>query len=128
MSIGRGTTYPFQVLGYPDPIFGEFTFTPVSLEGWEKNPKFKDQLCYGEDWRNKSGDLSFSIEKLLEVYNKFPEKDEFFLASFDLLAGNTTLRKQITQGLSADEIRASWQERLNQYKEKRKQYLLYPES
>ncbi|MEM1137906.1 MAG: DUF1343 domain-containing protein, partial [Bacteroidota bacterium] len=26
MSIGRGTDFPFQVIGYPDSIYGEFTF------------------------------------------------------------------------------------------------------
>src|SRR5690606_22371494 len=28
ISIGRGTDWPFQVVGYPDPVFGDFTFTP----------------------------------------------------------------------------------------------------
>ena len=46
---------------------------------------------------------------------------------FDLLAGNSTLRMQIVQGLSEEEIRATWQPDLEQYKAMRKKYLLYPE-
>ena len=30
ISVGRGTEFPFQVLGYPDKKFGSFTFTPVA--------------------------------------------------------------------------------------------------
>src|SRR5665648_382710 len=38
VSVGRGTQFPFQVLGYPDPSFGTFSFTPQSLKGMELNP------------------------------------------------------------------------------------------
>ena len=38
VSVGRGTYYPFQVLGFPDPKYGDFTFTPTSLPGFDTNP------------------------------------------------------------------------------------------
>ena len=49
VSVGRGTYYPFQVLGFPDPKYGDFTFTPTSLPGFDTNPLQKDKVCYGID-------------------------------------------------------------------------------
>ncbi|MBQ1408677.1 MAG: DUF1343 domain-containing protein, partial [Bacteroidales bacterium] len=55
--------------------------------------------------------------------------DTFFKKSnsFELLAGTDKLRKQIQQGLSEAEIRASWEPALSNYKQIRKNYLLYPD-
>src|SRR5690554_1092672 len=53
VSIGRGTDYPFQVAGYPDPAFGDFSFTPESRPG-ASDPLQKGQLCYGLDLRHES--------------------------------------------------------------------------
>ncbi len=44
----------------------------------------------------------------------------------DKLAGTSTLRKQVTSGMSESAIRKSWQKELNQFKQIRKKYLLYP--
>ena len=46
---------------------------------------------------------------------------------FDKLAGNSTLRWQIINGKSEEEIRASWQPALENFKKMRTQYLIYPE-
>ena len=42
VSVGRGTYYPFQVLGFSDPKYGDFTFTPTSLPGFDTNPLQKN--------------------------------------------------------------------------------------
>jgi len=55
------------------------------------------------------------------------DRGSFFNDYFDKLAGNSTLRKQITEGKTEEQIRASWQEDLLQFKSIRKKYLLYPE-
>ena len=47
------------------------------------------------------------------------------LGSFRKLAGTEKLQKQIEQGLSAEEIRDSWKEGLESFKEIRKKYILY---
>ena len=46
---------------------------------------------------------------------------------FDLLAGTDALRKQILTGVPEAEIRATWQSGLDEYKQMRKKYLLYPD-
>ena len=68
VSVGRGTYYPFQVVGYPNPKFGTFTFTPVSLPGFDKSPLQKDKLCYGYDLRNIEFDQGLTLSYLIDFY------------------------------------------------------------
>lgn len=125
VSLGRGTHFPFQVYGYPDPKFGDFTFTPVSIDGMSKNPPQKDKLCYGKDLRNEPIDHQFTLQYLLEAYQISGKKEKFFNNFFDKLAGTDQLRKDILAGKSESEIRNSWKQELEMYKEKRQKYLLY---
>jgi len=46
---------------------------------------------------------------LISAYNQFPEKRKFFTNYFEKLAGTASLRHQIIDGWSAEEIRTSWQ-------------------
>ena len=46
---------------------------------------------------------------------------------FEKLAGTNLLRRQLEQGLSEAEIRASWQPELNRFKTIRQRYLIYPD-
>ena len=48
-------------------------------------------------------------------------------SSFPDRNGTKQLRFQIVRGLTEEEIRASWQPELEQYKKMRKKYLLYPD-
>lgn len=130
ISVGRGTDWPFQVLGYPDPVFGDFTFTPGVKPGMEAHVEQKGELCYGLDLRNVDAEAEkFTLKYLIDFYNKSDFKDTFFSRAefFDKLAGTDELRKQIIAGATEDEIRASWAADLNEYKEMRKKYLLYPD-
>lgn len=128
ISIGRGTYYPFQVIGYPDLKYGSFTFTPVPLQGFDMNPLLKNKTCYGVDLREYAFEGGFSLKFLLDFYKKAENDQAFFFARpqwFDLLAGSKELRLQLIKGLPEEEIRAGWQTDLNAYKEMRKKYLLY---
>ena len=70
-------------------------------------------------------DLSYVIN----AYNNLPDSSLFFLENlfFDRLAGGPTLRQQILEGWPADSIRASWQEGLAAFRQRRAPYLLYEE-
>ena len=131
ISVGRGTLYPFQVLGFPDKRYGSFTFTPQSLPGFDSNPLQKGKKCYGIDLRKNTFAGGFSLQYFLDFYKKAGKKGQKTFISrpqwFDLLAGTDQLRKQIQQGLSEETIRKTWQSDLDSYKEMRKKYLLYPE-
>lgn len=128
-SIGRGTLFPFQVIGFPNPQFGRFTFTPVSLPGFEKNPLQKDRLCYGIDLRRTVFEGGFTLRYFLDFYKKSGRGAAFFKNPrfFDQLIGNNIVRKQIIAGRSESCIKDLWQKDLNKYKRIRHKYLLYTE-
>lgn len=129
ISVGRGTDFPFQVIGYPDSRFGTFQFTPAALPGFDKNPLQKGQLCYGVDLRNIRSLVGLHLKWLIHFYNLSEQKKTFFSNPdfMDKLAGTNRLRLQIVSGKSINEIRQSWQSDLDAYKKIRKKYLLYAE-
>lgn len=129
MSIGRGTTFPFQVIGAPNKKYGTFTFTPTSLPGFDKNPIHKDQICYGEDLRKKKDVGGFTLSYFLDFYQKSGYDASFISRTrwFDLLMGTDRTRKAIADGKTETEIRQTWQAELQKYKEMRRKYVLYSE-
>jgi uncharacterized protein YbbC (DUF1343 family) len=126
ISIGRGTPMPFQVLGNPDLKDMPFTFTPVPIQGVSIEPPHKNKLCYGMDVRTVTPARKVDLQYLLLFYQKYPEKEKFFTTYFDKLAGTSQLKQQIKDGLTEEQIRASWKPGLDEFKTKRSKYLLYP--
>jgi uncharacterized protein YbbC (DUF1343 family) len=138
ISQGRGTHFPFTVLGNPD-LKGKFafTFTPKSIKGMSETPLHQDKVCYGLDLRKydtnvfrKTGQIN--IKWLIDLYKAYPNKEKFFdfrqsnqIGNFDKLAGTPLLKEQIIAGKSEKEIRASWEPGLNRFRMMRKKYLLY---
>ncbi len=127
ISVGRGTHYPFQVLGAPDKRYGTFTFTPVSLPGFDKNPMHKDKVCYGMDLRKATPSQGLTLSYFLDFYKKSGAGKAFFSRArwFDQLMGNSKVREDILKGKSEQEIKDSWKDELNAYKKIRQKYLLY---
>lgn len=131
ISVGRGTDMPFQVIGSPELKQFEFSFTPVGIKGVANNPLHENKICYGLDLRNASVEKKIDLSYIIKMYNAYPDKEKFFTNPFDKdyinkLAGTSRLQQQIKDGLSEDEIRASWQKDLDAYSAMRKKYLLYP--
>ncbi len=125
VSIGRGTGFPFQVIGHPDYKKNEFNFIPKSVNE-ESKPKLEGIKSYGYDLRNKKVKKELNINYLIEFYNDLKETHEnFFGKYFYRIAGNKKLENQIINGLSEKEIRSSWNDKLIEYKSIRKKYLLY---
>ena len=130
MSVGRGTEFPFQVVGAPDSVYGDFTFTPRSIEGMDSDPKYKGQKCYGKDYRGLAPwKQKFSLEPFFHFYEKSGNDSAFVSRRrwFHLLSGTDQLLQQIEKGLSEEEIRETWKDELNDYARLRQKYLLYPE-
>jgi uncharacterized protein YbbC (DUF1343 family) len=129
LSLGRGTSFPFQVFGSPDLPDRGFSFTPESTAG-AKNPPLKGAKCYGTDLREAIKTKlvpkpELNLEWLISAYNDFPKKEKFFNSYFDVLAGGPVLREQIQKGMSAREIRATWKDGLTKFSKIRARYLLY---
>lgn len=127
ISVGRGTTFPFQVLGAPNKRYGKFKFTPHALKGFDKHPLHKDKICYGEDLREKEAVRGFTLYYFLKYYHISKQGATFFSRPqwFDLLMGTDSVRKAILKGESEEEIRKSWQTELKNYRIQRAKYLLY---
>jgi uncharacterized protein YbbC (DUF1343 family) len=132
VSVGRGTSKPFQLIGYPGMTEGIVSFIPTSMPGYSLDPPYKDQECKGIDLTEFGENLVRDFRHvylfwLIEIYKNYPVKDKFFLPFFDKLAGTASLREMIVAGKTEEEIRASWQADLAAYKKIRKNYLLYPD-
>jgi len=127
VSLGRGTPFPFQVIGlpgYPDTSFG-FTPRPSKLS---KEPKYVDQRCYGVDLRKdaylKTHPKQINISRVIQMYAKL-KREDFFESNFNYHVGNKELQMQIKENVSEAEIRKSWEADLEKFKLIRKKYLMY---
>ena len=126
ISIGRGTDYPFQMIGYPNSAFGDFTFTPATRPGMARHVEQQGKLCYGIDLRQLNPDsVSFTLKYILDFYHKMPNNFFSRASFFDRLAGTDQLRRQIIAGWTEEQIREGWREDLEEYKKMREKYLLY---
>ena len=127
---GRGTDYPFEVFGHPDLQNCSFSFIPESKPGAATNPRYLGEKCYGVDLRElrSLGDErpgKIDLSWIIFAYNNYPDKDNFFRNYFEKLAGTSSLRNQITAGLTGEEIRETWKKGLEEFQKIRKKYLLY---
>ncbi len=98
ISLGRGTDYPFEVVGND----------------------------YKLDLRRVEVKKRVDLSYILDIYARTP-RGTFFLRNnfFEKLAGTTALRRQIEQGLTEQQIRLSWQPGLDNFGHIRSKYLIY---
>mgnify|MGYP000529752370 FL=1 len=133
VSVGRGTDFPFQIIGSPTTKNLKFRFMPHSMKGSDKHPLHQDAYCYGLNLSSeKNIPKGFSLQYIIQFYNYFQNltkhaEKEFFTRPhwFDLLMGTNQVRLDILKNKTEEQIRSAWQKKLNQYKEIRKKYLLY---
>jgi uncharacterized protein YbbC (DUF1343 family) len=129
VSIGRGTHFPFQVIGFPNSEINEFSFTPKPIPGMNNSPLHNGQKCQGIDLRKEVKAPPFTLRYFIQFFNDFKNPEEFWKSKrwIDLLSGDSNFYDQINNGLSEEEIKATWQSQLVKYKQMRKKYLLYPD-
>ena len=137
ISVGRGTTVPFELLGAPyidKELFANylreyeipyvdfipFAYTPTSSV-------FANQLCYGLRFnvidRDKLQvmDLGVAIAKIL--YQIYPK--DYSLKNLSILMLHKPTENAIRDGKSLDEIHKIWESELKDFKKRRSKYLLY---
>lgn len=132
ISVGRGTDFPFQIIGSPTTKNLKFRFMPHPMKGSDKHPLHQDTYCYGLNLSSeKNIPKGFSLQYVIQFYNYFQNltkhaEKEFFTRPhwFDLLMGTNQVRLDILKNKTEEQIRSAWQKKLNQYKEIRKKYLL----
>lgn len=126
VSVGRGTQTPFELYGHPKMPKDLFHFTPEAQVG-AMNPKYEQIVCGGFYLGDIPMSTKFSISYLLNAIAilKNPaaliDKKSFFIK----LAGTEDLYNQLISGWSEKEIRETWVEDLERYKEIRSKYLQY---
>lgn len=130
VSVGRGTGFPFEVIGHPAFDSTGFSFTPQNIRGVAMNPPCLNEVCNGYRFTSYTRDVlkydgKLYLFPLLESYRLLNGKCTFFNKTFRLLAGNDELQKQIESGATEEDIHKSWQPGLESFKKIRKKYLLY---
>ena len=127
---GRGTELQFQVYGSPYLKNMPFTYTPTSKPG-ATSPKFKDEVCFGENLVEEPFMNEISLKWLINAYNNNTKQPFWTLNGkklwIDQLSGTAELRKQIEAGWSEEQIKATWQKDLEEFKNVRAKYLIYEE-
>lgn len=130
MSLGRGTSYPFEVYGHPTYHGSDFSFTPRSMPG-AKNPPLLNKKCYGVDLRKLPDEqiiaAGFNLSYLIDAYRNLNMGNKFFSSFFEKLVGVDYIRHDIIAGKPAEEISSRWHCDVEQFKQQRKPYLLYKE-
>lgn len=128
VSLGRGTSAPFEVYGHPAMTGRTFSFTPRPTAG-AKHPPLEGQLCYGVDLSGMPLDearkVGFSLKYVIDAYADLRLGDKFFTPMFEKLVGVGWVRGMILSGASDAEIRARWAGEVERYRERRAKYLLY---
>lgn len=123
VSVGRGTSFPFEVFGHPR-MKGSFSFTPksnkITLHPLQENVK-----CFGKDLRKVRATVGFDLQYLIHCSKQLGKGWITETRFFDLLAGSSELRQQLDKGMPEKEIRESWQAELNLYRNTRQKYVLY---
>ncbi len=134
LSVGRGTDRPFEMFGHPGLKVNEkydYTFIPTPGFG-SQQPKLKGEKCYGLDLGASNSDAKLNqinLTWIIDAQQTMKSKQIDMITRenwFDKLAGTNELRKQLRSGVSAEEIRSSWQPELDEFRKLRKRYLLYP--
>ncbi|MCM1110101.1 MAG: DUF1343 domain-containing protein [Clostridium sp.] len=135
VSVGRGTDNPFTLYGAPQFAAKDFdySFTPQPRPG-ATNPPYSGKLCRGESLASVPADSAIArgvdLEYVIRAYRAHRNSrstEPFFRRFFDNLIGDPSVKQQIIEGRNAEEIRRGWQPDVEQFRLRRRPYLLYPE-
>lgn len=143
LSNGVGYTSPFELIGAPWINSEEFadSLNKLNLPGVHFRPLifkpyyslYKGDICQGVQLHIKDNHQFKPYTTGLHIIQThiklYPEQnlfaDETRVNMFDKVMGTDKIRKKLTGGMPMTELKQSWQEELNQFKQKRKKYLIY---
>ena len=150
LSEGRGTTRPFQLVGAPwldgDALqrrLAALALPGVAFRATRFRPAFQKhagEVCGGIEWHVADRDAFRSLETgvilLHEVRALHPrefawrsEAYEFVAAvpAIDLLTGSAHVREVVEGRLDLAELAAGWSRHCADFRDRRREFLLYPE-
>lgn len=137
-SVGRGTDAPFELLGAPwiDGPRLAAALNALALPGIQAEPatftptssNHQGQVCSGVRLtltdRNRFDSTLFGLS-LIETLAKLYPKQIDLMVNRRLIGSLETIRR-LERGEAARIIQQSWNETLEQFRERRKKFLLYP--
>ena len=132
VSVGRGTSTPFQVYGFPGFLEGDYEFIPVSIPGVSEYPKFENNTCRGFNLTQVSNaeiidQAAINWEYVWKMYDVLGEEGFFkSLNYFQKLSGSDRVHQALLNGMTIEEFKASYQPELDAFMQIRAKYLLYP--
>lgn len=127
VNAGRGTEFQFQRYGasFMDSTKYDFSYVPEPNFG-SKYPKEEGKTCYGRNLSHLPRMSEVSMEWIIDAYKNTLDKSKFFLTDgFTKHAGTPLLQQQIENGMTNDEIKATWQADLEDFRRIRAKYLSY---
>jgi len=148
VSEGRGTTQPFELVGapfmdvqkilpylikakLPGVVFRPAVFEPTSNK-WQQTACYGFQLHVTDPQRYRPYATSLHLLQAVILHHREqfewkapPYEYEFEKMPIDLIIGDRTIRERIEKLDRLDEIEASWQVGLNQYKRIARKYHIY---
>ena len=138
VSVGRGTDTPFEYVGAPwidgrvlaHALNARFLpgirFVPVNFTPAEPYPYAK-QLCHGIELivtnRNVLDTPELGLEIATVLHKLYP--DQYHLDKIATLLANREVLHDLESGRDPQRIDEDWQQALQRFMQKRKQYLLY---
>ncbi|HVR72999.1 MAG TPA: DUF1343 domain-containing protein [Planctomycetota bacterium] len=139
LSEGRGTTRPFRLVGAPwcdgDRVASDLNarrlpgclFRPVTFVPWDS--KHDGEPCGGVELhitdRRAFRAVTAAVHLIETIRLLHPGKLEIRPATFDRLAGTSSLREARERGAPAEEIVEGWRQEVEGYLARRFRFLLY---
>ena len=148
VSEGRGTTQPFELVGapfmnvqkllatlekakIPGVVFRPAVFEPASNK-WQQTACHGFQIHVTDPQRYQPYATTLHMLQAVILHHREqfewkapPYEYELERMPIDLIIGDRTIRKRLENLDSLDEIEASWQEELNQFKKISQEFQLY---
>jgi len=146
ISEGRGTDNPFLTIGAPfinakqlvevlnkahcsGLAFEVKKFIPREIPRTAVHPKYEDVECHGITIhiteRTQVRAVQFGITLVSTLHKLYPKEFSFKEKSFDLLSGDSMVRKHILENTPPQTIIASYQKDVSKFLITRQKYLLY---
>ena len=144
ISEGRGTSFPFKLIGAPwiesgklldamlpymssKDIVDTVTFIPKNMLGKSVNPKHENKLCHGLYVQHLENPIIWALHLFDNLSSMYPQDFKFLSTNFiDKLYGNDTLRLRINDDNgSVDDLIMRWKNEHSDFFKMSKKYYKY---
>jgi uncharacterized protein YbbC (DUF1343 family) len=139
VSVGRGTSLPFEICGAPWMDGNELAekmngskikgvrFRPINFQPGSN--KYANETCGGVQAhvtdRETASPLIVGLELVKMIRTLYPSQFQWNVRHFDILTGSSRARESIEANESAGAIYRTWQTAAAKFKRERKEFLLY---